>query len=473
MKIIELKHDQAQKTTTVLDDGAAIVLACLSAGEGLDVLDWKDRLFPELVAECRLGPGRGAELVFRGVEEDFKHIEAAFNDFIGQNAEDIEIQISYKGEIPVPVLKCRKCGFELKPNWIKCPKCKTPVAEEALKCQHCGEELEDWMDECPACGKPVKAAPAEQQPEAAPQSAQPAASGDVEKHKKRAKEFQKKKDFDSAIKELTEAIRINPNDAELYWLRADNYDIKGWHSQAIQDCFEAIRLRPEDDDAFFILESAAGSEALEKENTSDGELGRNVRKYFNQAVNLVPDSVTALVRRAKIYTEFGGDLDVAIADCTKAIQIDPNSAEAYRWRGIAYREQEKKKNALEDFDEAIRLAPDSYLVYASRGMAYFKWNDYGKAINDYTKALSLSPDSAAVYSERGKAFLYQDVYSPAIRDFSSAIEIDPDGAPYYVLRGNAYYYNGDSYSAAKDYDRALELDPDLDRDLICDKGYRR
>jgi predicted RNA-binding Zn-ribbon protein involved in translation (DUF1610 family) len=116
--------------------------------------------------------------------DDFKHIEAALEDFIGQNDEDIEIQISYKGEIPDPaalILKCRKCGRELKPDWIKCPTCKTLVALPT--CPNCGLELEDDWDECPRCEHVINAAP---------QSARPAVSGDVEVHKKRAKATQER-----------------------------------------------------------------------------------------------------------------------------------------------------------------------------------------------------------------------------------------------------------------------------------------
>jgi len=46
------------------------------------------------------------------------------------------------------------------------------------------------------------------------------------------------------IKDLTEAIRLNPNDAFAYAIRGDAYRIIGEHETAIKDFYEAIRLDP-------------------------------------------------------------------------------------------------------------------------------------------------------------------------------------------------------------------------------------
>jgi acyl carrier protein len=62
-------------------------------------------------------------------------------------------------------LTCAVCGMELKANWRKCPRCKTPAgaaapesepeAVKTVKCV-CGAELEaDWLT-CPECGTDVE-----------------------------------------------------------------------------------------------------------------------------------------------------------------------------------------------------------------------------------------------------------------------------------------------------------------------------
>jgi len=50
-----------------------------------------------------------------------------------------------------------------------------------------------------------------------------------------------------------------------------------------------------------------------------------------------------------------GDYDQAIADCTKAIRIDPKYAWAYYSRGLAYKKKGDTNRANADFAEAKKL----------------------------------------------------------------------------------------------------------------------
>ena len=46
-----------------------------------------------------------------------------------------------------------------------------------------------------------------------------------------------------------------------------------------------------------------------------------------------------------------------IQDLDQAIRLDPQDAEAYRNRGIAYNRLRQPERAIEDYDEAVRLDP--------------------------------------------------------------------------------------------------------------------
>ena len=47
-----------------------------------------------------------------------------------------------------------------------------------------------------------------------------------------------------------------------------------------------------------------------------------------------------------------------IEDCNKAIEIDPNMAEAYDSRGVGYMRLGEYKKAIEDFDKALEINPN-------------------------------------------------------------------------------------------------------------------
>ena len=53
-----------------------------------------------------------------------------------------------------------------------------------------------------------------------------------------------------------------------------------------------------------------------------------------------------------------GRYDEAIKECTEAIELAPNFAEAYSNRGIAYVQKGELDQAIADFDKAIELDPD-------------------------------------------------------------------------------------------------------------------
>ena len=56
-----------------------------------------------------------------------------------------------------------------------------------------------------------------------------------------------KEDYLGAIKDLTEAIRLDPNNAQAYWLRELSYTYSGNFEKAIKDCNQALKLDPKED----------------------------------------------------------------------------------------------------------------------------------------------------------------------------------------------------------------------------------
>ncbi len=62
--------------------------------------------------------------------------------------------------------------------------------------------------------------------------------------------------------------------------------------------------------------------------------------------------------------------DRAIADFTKAIELDPKYADAYSRRGAAYSNKKDDDRAIADFTKVIELDPKFYFAYINRGGIY-------------------------------------------------------------------------------------------------------
>ena len=71
---------------------------------------------------------------------------------------------------------------------------------------------------------------------------------------------------------------------------------------------------------------------------------------------------------------------------------------------------------LRTFDKAIELNPDIADAYNNRGIAYAGKGEFERAIADYDKAIKFKPDVADAYNNRGNAHSDKGEYKRAIAD---------------------------------------------------------
>jgi len=185
---------------------------------------------------------------------------------------------------------------------------------------------------------PAATAPAPQL--AAAQSNPAAARASLE----RGAAFIRSHEWDAAIREFTEALRLDPNNAEAYEGRGWAYSKKDDYDRAIADYTQAIKLNPND---IYVYN-----------NRGDAYNGK-------------------------------GDWDRAIADFTEAILFDPFYVLAYNNRGNAYKAKGDYDRAIADYTQAIKLNPNYVLAYNNRGDAYKAKGDKRKANADYAMAKKL------------------------------------------------------------------------------------
>lgn len=181
----------------------------------------------------------------------------------------------------------------------------------------------------------------------------------------------------------------------------------------------------------------------------------------NTAIESRPDAsatdrAALFISRAEAYDD-KGDVDRAIADLNKAIELDPNSVVAFENRGTLFVRSGKPDRAIEDYDEAIRLDPNYAQAHADRGVAYYIKGNYARAIENYSEAIRLDPKHAVSYSNRAAAYKKAGRNDRAIADQSEAIKLEPDRAEFYDNRGLSYAHNRDYDLAIADYDKAISL----------------
>ncbi|MDA8091013.1 MAG: tetratricopeptide repeat protein [Nitrospiraceae bacterium] len=132
-----------------------------------------------------------------------------------------------------------------------------------------------------------------------------------------------------------------------------------------------------------------------------------------------------------------GLYDLAVSDCTKAIELSPFYVPAYGVRGYTYREEKEYKPAIADFTKIIELRPRDPNNYNERGAIYDDDGEYDIAIADYTKAIELNPSDTDAYINRSIAYQHEGQVDPAITDLTKVIEINPANAS--IIKNEVIY----------------------------------
>jgi tetratricopeptide (TPR) repeat protein len=84
-----------------------------------------------------------------------------------------------------------------------------------------------------------------------------------------------------------------------------------------------------------------------------------------------------------------GNMDAAIVDYTKAIELNGSDSKALRSRANCYFTKELYSPAIADLTKIIELDPKDAAVYARRGQAHERQGDHDLALEDYKKAYQL------------------------------------------------------------------------------------
>jgi tetratricopeptide (TPR) repeat protein len=214
-------------------------------------------------------------------------------------------------------------------------------------------------------------------------------------------------------KRLQEAFReskaSNPKNARDYSARGATNIQKRDYDKAIADCGQAIRLDPQLAAAY----NNRGTAYMQKRDYDKAIVD------FDHAIQLDPKDARVYINRGAAYMQ-KRDYDKAIVDFDHAIQLDPKDARFHMNRGTAYLQKRDYDKAITGFDHAIQFDPKNATAHMNRGTAYLQKRDYEKAIADYGLAIQINPRDATVH--KNLAWLLATCPEACFRDGKKAVE---------------------------------------------------
>ncbi len=235
-------------------------------------------------------------------------------------------------------------------------------------------------------------------------------------------------DYAGCLAASTRAVELDPKDALAWANRARALHGRGDFRGSRDDARKAIELAPTLAWAWYNLANAL---------TSLGD-GEGAAVALERAIEDDPTGreTDGLAWRARGVTRLErGDAAGAVDDLTRVIRLRPDSA-GFHNRAAAYERAGDLERALSDESRAIELAPTSAISWAQRSKFRFLANDYARAVEDADRALELDPKSAVAHAYRGQAYELLGKPGAAIDDYERLlVELAPGDESVAVFRG--------------------------------------
>ena len=177
-----------------------------------------------------------------------------------------------------------------------------------------------------------------------------------------------------------------------------------------------------------------------------------------KAINLKPDSAEAYFNLGIIMQKVDR-LDEAEVSYKKAIQFKLDYTEAYINLGITLDELSRFDESEVCFKKAIELKPDYILTYNNLGATLHKLAKFDEAEVNYKKAIELKPNYAEAYFNLGNLMKDFHKLDKAEDNFKKAIELKPNYVEAHNNLGLIYNNLNRLEDAEISYKKAIILNP--------------
>jgi serine/threonine protein kinase/Flp pilus assembly protein TadD len=198
------------------------------------------------------------------------------------------------------------------------------------------------------------------------------------------------------------------------------------------------------------------------------------RQMFARAIVIDPTYARAYAGVAdccsNLYMYWGGsndDLKEAEAASKKAVELDPELAEAHVARGLALLMTKKYEGSQQEFEKAIRLAPKLFEAHYFFARVCFQQGRLEEAAQLFEQACKVNPDDyqavnllSQTYVGLGRASEGKTSRMRALRIIEKHLELHPDDARALYFGAAGLILSGQPERAMDWTQRALAMDPD-------------
>lgn len=313
-------------------------------------------------------------------------------------------------------------------------------------------------------------------------------------HEIRWEAHYKKQNYDAALTDVEQGLKIEPNNKYLTVALGDIYRTQDSCQNAIDAYGKALAANPNLADVHYYVaachsklknieqQGIAAAEAINKNTKYAGEayklLGDALTvgkkpveaiQAYERSLNVKPEARDAYVALAAVY-QSQSLLPEAIKTAKKASKLFPEDGEIWVALTKYYSLADRHIEAVGAGEQAAKVLPKAYLAHTNLCRAYNDMKEYPKAISSCTKALALQPDDgetsfyiARAYDSTGKTELATQYFKKAVSGLTELVRNNPESADAHYLLANAYYADQQRGKAIENFKKSLEFSPNFAR----------
>jgi tetratricopeptide (TPR) repeat protein len=251
-----------------------------------------------------------------------------------------------------------------------------------------------------------------------------------------------------AIKELNQAIEIDPNDADPHNAFGDLYFSRGEYDKAVEEYRRAIDLKPNFADPYISIADILRIECKYRECT---EALRKAYPLWKQN----PDVYCAFGRLSLDRHEREG----ALTQFELAIQYGPKNSEGYTGRGDVFHDRGDYADALNAYKSALAQNPYDYNAHCGQGDVYLETGQFIMAQSEFKRAIKILPRVARAHIGLGDAYYSQGRFDRANKEYSDAALLAPGDWNSIARLADCAWDQKEYDKAAPVYRRACDISP--------------
>jgi serine/threonine-protein kinase len=228
--------------------------------------------------------------------------------------------------------------------------------------------------------------------------------------------YQREKNPELVVKAtsaVNEALRIDPDQAPVYYSLGNMYQLTGRYEEAVTALRRAIAIQPDSDESHGLLARVLAAKADYAGAAEEAQRAVAVRGNWNNY--FIQGRVEYL----------GGHLDKALAAFRRTTELNPSFAGGFQMLGATYQMQGDFDSAIGNYEHSIRLSPNPP-AYNNLAMAYLRAKRYPEAIAAFTEALTRDPQQPSRYRSLADAYKAAGRPADARVQYAKALKLAHD-----------------------------------------------